>query len=472
MVQAAMKHLSRASAVEKALVLAIHHRYPSEQVPEDLMEPTWAYAKAMRNVHNEFGNGNLDIVTLAADALMMTYPRNLYMKNTGKPNLETPVLEVKAILEKGLEDPNSRRHVGLLHFYIHLMEMSSTPEAAIVPADHLRSLAPDAGHAHHMPSHIDVLIGDYRRAIDTNLKATAADDKLYAKEGPCNFYSLYRLHNYHSLIYAAMLAGQSRVALESVDRMEATITEELLLIQSPPMADWLEFFNSVRTHVYIRFGMWNELKRQSIPSNRGLYCGTVAMVHYGRAIAFAATGFIDESISAREDFLTASRQVPSSRMIFPNKVVDVLGVAAAMLDGELEYRHGNYDLAFEHLQLAVSRDDALEYAEPWAWMLPTRHAYAALLLEQGEVERAVVAYAEDLGLDETLVRVHQHPGNVWALHGYHECLTRLGRTVESSLIKKQLTSAAAGADVRVNCSCFCRLEACPIEKESCCGGCN
>lgn len=32
------------------------------------------------------------------------------------------------------------------------------------------------------------------------------------------------LHDYHSLIYAAMLADQSRVALESVDRMEATIT--------------------------------------------------------------------------------------------------------------------------------------------------------------------------------------------------------------------------------------------------------
>lgn len=323
-----------------------------------------------------------------------------------------------------------------------------------------------------MPSHINVLIGDYRRAIDTNLKATAADDKYYAKEGPRNFYSLYRLHNYHSLIYAAMLAGQSRVALESVDRMETTITDKMLLIQSPLMADWLEFFNSVRTHVYIRFGMWNELKSQSVPDNRELYCGTVAMVYYGRALAYAATGLIDESLSAREDFLAAAKQVPSSRMIFPNTVVDVLGVAAAMLDGELEYRRGNYELAFTHLRLAVSRDDALEYAEPWAWMLPTRHAYAALLLEQGDVERAAVAYAEDLGLDEKLVRVHQHPNNVWALHGYHECMTRLGRTVEASLIKKQLTFAAAGADMRVNCSCFSRLEACPIEPTSCYGGCN
>ncbi|EXL40812.1 hypothetical protein FOCG_16756 [Fusarium oxysporum f. sp. radicis-lycopersici 26381] len=152
----------------------------------------------MKQVHDEFGDGNLDVVTLTADALMMTNPWHLYRQNTGKPDSDTPVLDVKAILERGLENPAARGHVGILHLYIHLMEMSSTPEAALIPADRLRSLAPDAGHAHHMPSHIDVLVGDYRRAIDTNLKATAADDKCYAKEGPCNFYSLYRLHNYHA----------------------------------------------------------------------------------------------------------------------------------------------------------------------------------------------------------------------------------------------------------------------------------
>lgn len=40
MVEAAKKHLPRASAVEKALILAMQHRYPSEHVPKDLMDPT------------------------------------------------------------------------------------------------------------------------------------------------------------------------------------------------------------------------------------------------------------------------------------------------------------------------------------------------------------------------------------------------------------------------------------------------
>lgn len=382
----------------------------------------------------------------------------MFEKSTGNPNLKTPVLEVKAILENGLKRPESRTHVGILHLYIHLMEMSSTPEAALIPADQLRSLAPDAGHAHHMPSHIDVLVGDYRRAIDTNIKATQADDRYYAKEGGCNFYSLYRLHDYHSLIYAAMMADQSRVALDSVERMEATIPEELLVIESPPMATWMEFFKSVRIHVLIRFGMWEELKSLPIPQNKELYCSTIAMTHYGKGIAWATTRNVEEADKERELFRVAAKLVPSTRLVFPNKVIDVLAVATAMLDGEIEYRRGNYDAAFESLQLAITREDSLEYAEPWAWMVPTRHAFAALALEQGQTEKAAGAYAEDLGLDESLVRVHQHPNNVWALRGYHECMVRLGRAIEAPLIKKQLDVAAAGADVSIDVSCFCRLK--------------
>ena len=72
-------------------------------------------------------------------------------------------------------------------------------------------------------------------------------------------------------------------------------------------------------------------------------------------------------------------------------------------------------------------DDHLYYNEPWVWMQPPRHALGALLLEQGHVEDALQVYRSDLGLDDTLVRSSQHPGNVWALHGYAECLDALGR---------------------------------------------
>lgn len=454
----ALSYASLATPKEKALIHAIQSRFPNREVPGDFNPSVLAYGDAMRKVYHEFGEDDLDIITLTADALMNTAPWKLYESQTGEPNLTTPVLEVKEMLERGLQHPDARNHPGILHMYIHLVEMSKQPELAVIPADYLRNLVPDGGHIHHMPSHIDVLIGDYRRAVHTNLRATVADDKYYGREGGENFYSFYRMHNYHSLIYAAMMAGQSRMALEATDRMEATITEDMLLIDSPPMASWLEFFKSVRVHVLIRFGFWEELKKLSVPCNKELYCVTIAMIHYGKAIAWAATCNVENARKEQGLFLQAAKRVPDTRLDFPNKVVDELEVAKAMLDGEIEYREKNYSRAFECLRLAIKLDDSLVYSEPWGWMLPTRHPYAALLLEQGYVEKAAQVYAEDLGFDEKLVTAHQHPNNVWALQGYHECLVRLGRNEEARIIKRQLNVAAAGADIPIEVSCFCRLD--------------
>lgn len=239
--------------------------------------------------------------------------------------------------------------------------------------------------------------------------------------------------------------------------MEASITDELLRVESPPLADWMEFFAAVRVHVYIRFGMWEEIKEILLPEGQALYCVTTTMIHYGKGIAYAATGDLGKADKERDLYHAAAKTVPPTRKDFPNLITDILKVSDAMLDGEINYRRGDYDEAFQSLRRAVHADDALRYTEPWGWMVPTRHAYAALMLEQGHVEEAAHAYAEDLGLDKSLTRAHQHPNNVWALHGYHECLTRLGRDPEARIIKQALGLALEVADVPVKNSCFCRL---------------
>ena len=67
----------------------------------------------------------------------------------------------------------------------------------------------------------------------------------------------------------------------------------------------------------------------------------------------------------------------------------------------------------------------------------------------------------DLGLDHTLSRACQHPDNVWSLHGFHECLTRLGKTEEALMVKLRLDLALARADTPIKASCFCRLKTTP-----------
>ena len=223
------------------------------------------------------------------------------------------------------------------------------------------------------------------------------------------------------------------------------------------MADWLEGFLGMRVHVLVRFGRWQEILDLPLPADPVLYSATTAMLRYGRGVACSALGRVAEAERERERFAAARAAVPASRTIFNNSCADILAIAAAMLDGELEYRKGNTEAAFAHLRESIALDDGLPYDEPWGWMQPTRHAYGALLLEQGRVAEAEAVYRADLGFDDTLPRAYQHPANIWSLHGYHECLVKLGKTGAAEIIGQQLRFAAAMADTPVQASCFCRL---------------
>jgi hypothetical protein len=44
-----------------------------------------------------------------------------------------------------------------------------------------------------MPTHLDVLVGDYRRGVESNMAAVRADEKYLARNGAQNMYSFYRV---------------------------------------------------------------------------------------------------------------------------------------------------------------------------------------------------------------------------------------------------------------------------------------
>jgi len=453
--QLALEKIDQASKSEAALIRALVSRYPSRTANDEMNLWNDDYAGAMREIYQQFPD-DLDIATLFCEAMMNRTPWALWDLKSGKIAEDADTAEAMAVAEKAMQQPGGMSHPGLLHMYIHLIEMSPFPEKALKAGDALRGLAFDAGHLRHMPTHIDVLCGHYERVVSSNEAAIIADRKFLKREGALNFYSLYRCHNYHFKIYGAMFLGRYDLAIEASDEMIATLPKELLEIQSPPMADWLEGFISMKQHVYIRFGKWQEIINQELPQDRQLFCTTTAMIHYAKVVAWAASGNVSEAEKEAIRFEDAAGKVPESRYVFNNTCIDILSVAREMMKGEIEYRKGNYDTAFDHLRKSVELDDNLPYDEPWAWMQPTRHALGALLLEQNQVEEAASVYRADLGLDATLARACQHPDNVWSLHGYHECLKRLGRSEEAIMIKQRLDLANGRTDMPVKSSCFCK----------------
>jgi tetratricopeptide (TPR) repeat protein len=286
---AALGCAGSATAAERALIEALPARYPQREPSGDMGAWNDAFADAMRAAHRAHPE-DAEIRTIFAEAIMNRTPWRMWDLATGGVAAGAGTAEARAVLEEGLAAPGGMEHPGLLHLYVHLMEMSPTPEVALPAADRLRELVPDAGHLVHMPTHIDVLCGHYRDATHWNLKAIEADRKYLARVGALNIYSGYRVHDYHFAVYGAMFLGQYRVALAAAEELIATTPEELLRIASPPMADYFESYLAVKQHVLVRFGRWREILAQDLPEDVALYCNTVAMMRYARGVALAALG--------------------------------------------------------------------------------------------------------------------------------------------------------------------------------------
>ena len=469
--EAALALIGRVTAPEAALIRALPARYPQADPIDPVDQMAWnlAFTDAMR-VAAEVHPDDLDVQATFVDAILNETPWKMWDVTTGEPAPRAKTLEAQAVLERLFATiPEAWTHPGLLHQYVHLMEMSPHPELALRHGDRLRELLPDCGHLIHMPTHIDVLCGHYHDVVHWNSKAAEADARWFDREGLFAVWTLYALHNLHFVVYGAMFAGQYEAASAAAAALKDRIPEAFLRVESPPFADSAEVFHAMDVHVMVRFGRWHDLVDLELPPDPELWSATTAIAHYGKTLAHSALGNIAEAEEQRELFLAAAERVPETRRMHNNTVVDLLEVAKPMVEGELEYRRGNHDVAFGHLRRAVEMEDGLAYDEPWGWMQPTRHALGALLLEQGRIEEAEAVYRADLGLDDTLSRATQHPNNLWSLFGLHECLVTRGAAAEATTVRHQLDLAAARADIPVAASCFCHQAAlATVTGDDCC----
>jgi tetratricopeptide (TPR) repeat protein len=457
--QTAFALADKVTPFERAMIEALPSRFPQNTPADFDIMRGWNndFTDAMRIVFEAFPD-DLDVACIFVEAIMNRTPWNMWDQRTGDVAKGAGTVEAQDVLEAMFDQHGEAwSHPGLLHLYVHLMEMSPTPEKALKAGDALRELVPDAGHLIHMPTHIDVQCGNYRDVLHWNWKATQVDRKALESMGVYTLYTGYRIHNYHFAVYGAMFLGQYEPAMKMAQELADVTPEELLRVESPPFATFFESYFALKVHVMIRFGKWREIIKEPLPEDKTLWANLTATLHYAKGVSHAALGEVQDAETEQSMFLIARDAMPEDRRLHNVLCLDQLAVAEAMLEGEIEYRKGNYDLAYSRLRDAVELEDNLPYDEPWGWMQPTRHAFGALLLEQGYVDEAEAVYREDLGLSGELSRAQVHPNNVWSLRGLNDCLKRRGKdqSPEGKMIAQGLSIAEARADRIVGASCFC-----------------
>ena len=441
----AKQNASNASEVERALIDALSKRYAYPQ-PEDRGPLDQAYADAMREVWKKFPN-DVDVGALFAEAMMDLRPWNQWTLE-GQPNPGTE--EIIATLDAVLK--LNPRHPFANHLYIHAVEASPHPERADAAADRLRKLQPGLAHNVHMPSHIDIRRGRWHEAIATNAKAVQADKRYRAATGnrPLGLFPMYAAHNQHMLAYAALMTGQSKLAMRYAREMIKDLPSEFVREN----AALVEAFGAVPMEVMMRFGKWDDILAE--PENYPDYMPFGRAFHHGaRAIAFAAKSDTENARKEQAIFRELVQRVPKETAVSNNTAESITAVANHMIEGELLIAEGKLDPGLEELRATLTLEDALNYDEPPSWMIPLRHTIGANLMHAGRFAEAEQVYRDDL---------KRLPENGWSLFGLSQALAAEQKDgAELEAIRARFNKVWAKADVKITSSCLCR----PASAEKC-----
>jgi len=434
----ARKYSPNASRVERDLIEALSARYANPQ-PEDRSPLDRAYAEAMRQVWKAHPN-DPDVGALFAEALMDLRPWDQWTpEGQPQPGTDEILATLDAVLKLNINHPLAN------HLYIHAVEASPHPERADAPADRLRKLQPGLAHNVHMPSHIDIRRGRWQKAIDGNLKAVEADRQYRKIVGPPKgFLPLYVAHNEHMLAYAAMMTGQSEMAIKHIRAMVAGLPEDFL----KEYATLVEGFVAMPMEVLVRFGRWDDILAEPDKNYADYMPFTRAFHHAARAVAYAAKGDVAAARKEQTAYLERAQLVPKDEYFGNNTADAILGVVSHMVEGEILIREGKLDEGFAELRAATKQEDALKYDEPPGWLIPVRHSLGASLMQSGRFAEAEQVYRDDLA---------RMPNNGWALFGLAQSLRNQAKNEEeAAAADSQFKKVWAKADVRITSSCFCQ----------------
>lgn len=429
----AKAYMASAKLADQALIKASLVRFHWPQ-PKNRRSEDEAYAAAMKNAWARYPD-DPDVGALFAESQMDLRPWD-YWKLDGSP--QPGIKDVVSALE--LVIGMSPEHPFGLHLYIHAMEASLHPEKAEAAADRLRNLQPSLGHNVHMPSHIDIRLGHWNKAILANEKAIRAD-KTYRARRPQQFvYRMYMAHNHHMLAFADMMTGRSKQAIMQIDTMLDEMPEDF----RKEAAGLIDGFFSMPYEVRVRFGKWDDVL--ALPEPAEYFPISRALHHSARSVAFAATGDRMNAHAEKIAFVAAKRKVAKDSTFGNNTGIGILAVAEGLMNGEILAAEGKSSAAIAELRQAVRAEDALRYDEPPDWIQPTRHTLGAVLIKAKRYKEAEQVYRDDL---------KYHPNNGWALYGLAQSLDGMGRKADAAKTRAKFAATWAQADMKIDSSCLC-----------------
>jgi tetratricopeptide (TPR) repeat protein len=412
------------SPAEQAYIHAMALRFPAD-AKADRRQAAEAYHDAMREVVKNFPD-DLDAATLFAESGMNLNPWGLWhLDGTPADGTEEIVATLESVIKR---DPN---HMGAIHYYIHSVEASASPERALAAANRLAAMPLTAGHLVHMPAHVYIRTGDYAAAVKTNEAAAIADRAYIKASGAQGLYPMmYYSHNLHFIAMCAAMDGDYAESSRGAQMLAAHVRPHVK--EMPP----LEGFVTIPIAVDVRFHKWDEILKMPKPSPE-LQVETIFW-HFGRGMALAGKGKPDEAEADYQVVADAEKNTPEDAifaMPVNNKTKDILKIARDVLGAKIALARKDNAAVIALLQEAVAVQDTLKYDEPEDWFFPVRESLGGMLLMNGDAVSAEKVFREDLD---------RHPRNPRSLFGLEQALKTQKRDYDAAFVTKRFQAAWKG----------------------------
>ncbi len=187
--------------LEKDLFKGIHILYgPGNKVSRDS-----SFAEYMGSLYNKYPDNN-EVAAMYSLSLIGSVP-------VGR---NTEVYEHAAEIAKKVLNKNPQ-HPGALHYLIHAFDDPEHAAMAKSTADKYSVVAPAAGHALHMPTHIYLSLGLWDKVISSNIDSWQAGQERKERKKLSN--NALNYHAYHWLMYGYLQKDDKKAARKIVDSM-------------------------------------------------------------------------------------------------------------------------------------------------------------------------------------------------------------------------------------------------------------
>jgi tetratricopeptide (TPR) repeat protein len=293
------------------------------------------------------------------------------------------------------------QHPGAAHYWIHGMDDPQHAAGALEAARALSKIAPDAGHAQHMCSHIFMALGMWDDVVEANIAAMSVVNRQAAAEGKpprrCGHYTYW-------LEYGYLEQGRIGEAEKVVADCRAEAAEPGMAARARDTVDpddaHVGSFVVMRSRFLVDTGRGN-----SEVAGWNVDLGGAQMPEFNFAFGsgFAAAELGDVA-AARESLGSLERLVAELPAVFDRAGIPaddparrVPEIQKAQIEAVILSAEGHGDQAIARMQQAIGTGKDSPYAfGPPSPEKPSEELLGELLLKTNEASQAREAFAASL----------------------------------------------------------------------------